>query len=34
MDKDGRETTVGGGGGDTAPVKPPVDANKSETVKE
>jgi ankyrin repeat protein len=34
MDKDGRETTVGGGGGDAPPVKPPVDANKSETVKE
>jgi ankyrin repeat protein len=34
MDKDGRETTVGGGGIDAAPAaKPPVDAGKPETVK-
>jgi ankyrin repeat protein len=32
MDKDGRETTVGGGGAEPAPAKPPVDASKSETV--
>lgn len=33
MDKDGRETTVGGGGGDPAPAKPPVDASNPPTVK-
>jgi ankyrin repeat protein len=35
MDKDGRETTVGGGGGaEPAPAKPTVDASKSEIVKD
>jgi ankyrin repeat protein len=33
MDKDGRETTVGGGGAEPAPVKPPVDASNAVTVK-
>jgi hypothetical protein len=34
MDKDGRETTVGGAGADPAPAaRQPVDATKSETVK-